>query len=545
MSYGYKRSTTEQLQNSVIDWAGITKNVSDRIIKETERRDNLKAELETTYNNQLDALNDYQQGLDVEANAFMMQQVQNHKAFLKQNHDLMKAGLRSVNDNKLIQTNVKNTWSRLNSAMKGHQEAFKKFSESGKTGDLALAEFLADSINVKDKQIYLSETGEGYLAAVDDNGVIDKSSLQAIRSIEQVQASSWDSIDVNAAVLKDANGAAVWKEAFATMDVENVRNNPAFKEWKENTITKSLNNDQRLFSVLTDYMGYDYTYNPDEVDENTVLLKKDKNNGFPTPELTPKQTKKARDAYGNALEMALGKKETYKAPKTYKPSDSELKRKEKASTLYNISTRLAQGDTTAFDQISGQQYVTLDPDTGNTKKVILGEPVFGESAIEFYDTNKKLVKTVERTGDDIAVAMEIAQVIRSGESADTVQADFDLGARQYEGKLVKPRGKVSKEISDISLYLNRLPDTEEAAEAYLEKNEAIKSLVTVEQAVLGQDKLKLTSKTDPSNTETFDVSDAEGILDFISKVDAQAKAKNKPEDVEGGEDLQNTNTFYS
>ena len=277
MSYGYKRSTTEQLQNSVIDWAGITKNVSDRIIKETERRDNLKAELETTYNNQLDTLNDYQQGLDVEANAFMMQQVQNHKAFLKQNHDLMKAGLRSVNDNKLIQTNVSNTWTRLNSAMKGHQEAFKKFSESGKTGDLALAEFLADSINVKDKQIYLSETGEGYLAAVDDKGVIDKSSLQAIRSIEQVQASEWDSIDVNAAVIKDANGAAVWKEAFSsTFDVENVRNNPAFKEWKENTITKSLNNDQRLFSVLTDYMGYDYTYNPDEVDENTVLLKKDK-----------------------------------------------------------------------------------------------------------------------------------------------------------------------------------------------------------------------------------------------------------------------------
>ena len=82
---------------------------------------------------------------------------------------------------------------------------------------------------------------------MDDKGVINKSSLQAIRSIEQVQASEWDSIDVNEAVIKDANGAAIWKEAFATMDIENVRNNPAFKEWKENTITKSLNNDQKLF----------------------------------------------------------------------------------------------------------------------------------------------------------------------------------------------------------------------------------------------------------------------------------------------------------
>jgi hypothetical protein len=377
MSYGYKRSTTEQLQNSVIDWAGITKNVSDRIIKETERRDNLKAELETTYNNQLDTLNDYQQGLDVEANAFMMQQVQNHKAFLKQNHDLMKAGLRSVNDNKLIQTNVSNTWTRLNSAMKGHQEAFKKFSESGKTGDLALAEFLADSINVKDKQIYLSETGEGYLAAVDDKGVIDKSSLQAIRSIEQVQASEWDSIDVNAAVIKDANGAAVWKEAFSsTFDVENVRNNPAFKEWKENTITKSLNNDQRLFSVLTDYMGYDYTYNPDEVDENTVLLKKDKNNGFPTPELTPEQTAKARDAYGNALEMALGKKEDkqYVAPTQtdYKRSDAK---KSKEATFNTIIAAL-QGDQDKFKTIFDpyeQARATIGGGENEEKLSILGK----------------------------------------------------------------------------------------------------------------------------------------------------------------------------
>ena len=435
MSYGYKRSTTEQLQNSVIDWAGITKNVSDRIIKETERRDNLKAELETTYNNQLDTLNDYQQGLDVEANAFMMQQVQNHKAFLKQNHDLMKAGLRSVNDNKLIQTNVSNTWTRLNSAMKGHQEAFKKFSESGKTGDLALAEFLADSINVKDKQIYLSETGEGYLAAVDDNGVIDKSSLQAIRSIEQVQASEWDSIDVNAAVLKDANGAAVWKRAItSTTDIEDVRQNPEFKEWKENTITKSLNNDQRIFSVLTDYMGYDYTYNPDEVDENTVLLKKDKNNGFPTPELTEDQRTKAREAYGNALEMALGRKEDkqYVAPTQtdYKRSDAK---KSKEATFNTIIAAL-QGDQDKFKTIF-DPYEQARATIGEDKLSILGkDPIdiktgttisgaggriaaqLGFSAEEFekYVANRKLS------------GVEIDSKVRSFESFDTTK---DLNVR--------------------------------------------------------------------------------------------------------------------
>ncbi len=545
MSYGYKRSTTEQLQNSVIDWAGITKNVSDRIIKETERRDNLKAELETTYNNQLDTLNDYQQGLDVEANAFMMQQVQNHKSFLKQNHDLMKAGLRSVNDNKLIQTNVKNTWTRLNSAMKGHQEAFKKFSESGKTGDLALAEFLADSINVKDKQIYLSETGEGYLAAVDDKGIIDKSSLQAIRSIEQVQASEWDSIDVNAAVIKDSKGAAVWKEAFATMDVENVRNNPAFKEWKENTITKSLNNDQKLFSVLTDYMGYDYTYNPDEVDENTVLLKKDKNNGFPTPELSPEQKQKARDAYGNALEMALGKKETYKAPKTYKPSDSEKSRQKEASSLYDISTRMIQGDSTAFGQVEGQKYITTDAE-GKVKTIILGEPKLLDDTIVFYDQNQKVVTKVDITGDSMRDALNVAQVIRSGEKSDQVQSLFDQGAQQAGGNLPKLRGEKLEAGATVSI-IDEMPQSQGSAKTYLESYPEISRVFDVGTSGIINEFITLTDKATGEEEEFNTETEKEKLKAFLENYGIKlrtAKQERPAEEVEGVKGMNNTNDLY-
>lgn len=536
MSYGYKRSTTEQLQNSVIDWAGITKQVSDRITKEQDRRENLKAELETTYNNQLDALNDYQQGLDVEANAFMMQQIQNHKAFLKQNHDLMKAGLRSVNDNKLIQTNVSNTWKRLNSAMKGHQEAFQKFSESGKTGDLALAEFLADSINVKDKQIYLSETGEGYLAAVDDKGVIDKSSLQAIRSIEQVQASEWDSIDVNAAVLKDANGAAIWKEAFATMDIEDVRQNPEFKEWKENTITKSLNNDQRLFSVLTDYMGYDYTYNPDEVDENTVLLKKDKNNGFPTPELSPEQKQKAREAYGNALEMALGRKETYKAPKTYKPSDSEKKRQKDASSLYDISTRMIQGDSTAFGQVEGQKYITTDAE-GKVKTIILGEPKLLDDTIVFYDQNQNVVTSVDITGDSMRDALNVAQVIRSGEKSDQVQSLFDQGAQQAGGKLPELRGEKLEAGATVSI-IDEMPQSQTSAKTYLESYPEITRVFDVETSGYINDFITLTDKATGEKQEFNTETEKEKLKAFLANYGIKlktAKQERPAGEVEGGE----------
>ena len=128
--------------------------------------------------------------------------------------------------------------------------------------------------------------------------------------------------------------------------------------------------------------------------------------------------------------------------------------------------------------------------------------------------------------------MEIAQVIRSGESADTVQADFDLGARQYEGKLAKPRGEVSKITSDIESYLMKMEAVtefnEDNVEEYLNKNEDIKSKVDVTIPFNpGNDTIKLTSKIDPSRSESFDTSDIEGILDFISKVDAQEKAKEK------------------
>ena len=101
MGYGYQE---RDLDKSVIDWSGLTKTISDNLFKEAQRREELQK------------LNEYEQGLDPSANKWAMEMAQQAREFKMQNHKIMKAGLRSVNDSKLVSQNVMDRWTVLNGA---------------------------------------------------------------------------------------------------------------------------------------------------------------------------------------------------------------------------------------------------------------------------------------------------------------------------------------------------------------------------------------------------------------------------------------------
>jgi hypothetical protein len=181
-------------------------------------------------------------------------------------------------------------------------------------------------------------------------------------------------------------------------------------------------------------MGYDYTYNPDEVDENTVLLKKDKNNGFPTPELTEEQKTKAREAYGNALEMALGRKEEKQYVRPISDDYKRAKDKKSKEATFNTIIAALRGDQDKFKTIF-DPYEQAKATIGQDQLSILGkDPIeiksgttisgaggriaaqLGFSAEEFEDyVNKRKLSGVE-----------IDSKVREFESFDTTK---DLNVR--------------------------------------------------------------------------------------------------------------------
>lgn len=339
MGYGYQE---RKLDKSVIDWSGLTKTISDNLVKEAKRREELKFELEKTQQEELQKLNQYEQGLDPSANKWAMEMAQQAREFKMQNYKIMKAGLRSVNDSKLVSQNVMDGWTDLNGALKSYNETYKKLNEKGGKGNQFILQEMANFVDLKNKKIYYDpNTGSPYFADVNPNtGKMDEKSLRPVRAFNNVQAQEFEVIDVEAETTKLAQNTAAWELAISsTKDLENARLNPTYQQWRDNSVKSILSSDQRTASVLMDYLnldptsdsnapsgtvtyqrvkGYDKQGKPimETVTKNIGQVQMEYVNGVLTPTLTDEQKELAKDAVVSSLENKLAFKtaQQYVAP---------------------------------------------------------------------------------------------------------------------------------------------------------------------------------------------------------------------------------------
>ena len=128
MSYlGYK---DRELDKSIIDWSGITKNISDGLMKTKNDREDQRFEIEKLQNEELDKINNYEQGDSLAQNTFIMKQAQSTRNLLIERHKLMKNGLVSVDDTKLFKQNVSNTWKQISESSKNFNANYKRLADS-------------------------------------------------------------------------------------------------------------------------------------------------------------------------------------------------------------------------------------------------------------------------------------------------------------------------------------------------------------------------------------------------------------------------------
>ena len=329
--YKYKE---RDLDKSMIDWSGLTKTISDNLLKEKADREKRKFELEESYQEQLQKINEYEQGVDPTANEFAMKQAQQARNFLMENHKLMKAGLRPVNDSKLIKQRVGDTWSTLSNSLKTYNENFKRLSELDGKGNEAVLKAMSDQLDLKGKQIYYDpNTGAGYYVSVDKNGEIDMNTALPVKALTNIQHQEFETIDVNAEAAKVAQNAAQWKTFLtSTTDIKDARDNPNYKTWIDNTTKSALSSNEKVASVLMDYLGIEYNtdgtpskrsvsyqrvsgYGPTgelimedvTVDVGDVEMKFNPKSGKLEPQLTNEQKKYAEDAYKNAIEINVAR----------------------------------------------------------------------------------------------------------------------------------------------------------------------------------------------------------------------------------------------
>lgn len=354
--YGYVNRDQDK---SIIDWAGITKKISDDILTEKNSREARRFELDKTQNEQLRKLDEYTQGIDKTANQAAMEAAQGYRDFLMENHKLMKAGLVSVNDSKIVKENAKSTWGTLNKAFKGHQDAIQAKVDEGGAGNLLLAEKMSSAFDFQNKKIVPSRNGEAVFVNIDPKtGEMDMETAMPVSGLLNNQQRMWDTIDVQESASKAADAASIYKYSpTSTLTIEDIRENEDFKDWKKNTILAALDTPQRQASVLMDYLG---------VDPDDIKMVED-SQGILQPELTTKQLDAAKEAYGSALEIGLGYEETkqYVAPSAAQIKSGQGKKDKEAQ--FRVILSALQGDQAKFKTIfdpMDQALVTMDPVTG-------------------------------------------------------------------------------------------------------------------------------------------------------------------------------------
>lgn len=357
MGYGYQE---RDLDKTVIDWSGLTKDISDNLNKESNRREELKFQIEKTQSEELQKISEYEQGQDPEANQWAMKQAQQAREFKMMNHKMMKQGFISVNDAKLISQNVMDGWSTLNKGLSTYNENYNKLLEAGGKGNQFLAGELAKFADIKNKSIWNDpKTGVAYFVNVDpETGKLDTSNLRPVKSLTNIQAQKFETIDVEAETAKLAQNTAAYEMALSsTSSLENARKNPAYLQWRDNSLKSVLSSDQRIASVLMDYLNVDPTSDLNDSETNTITYKAvtgynskgepemtevTKNigkvkmeyvNGKLSPKLTDEQKKYASDAFIASLEnkLAFKTKKQYVAPQ--RPTAGQTKDKGVARSI--------------------------------------------------------------------------------------------------------------------------------------------------------------------------------------------------------------------
>ena len=473
MSY-YKYKPRE-VDRTVIDWATLTKNLSDGLIAEKERRESAKMELETKHAEQLQKLQEYEQGIDPTANDFAMKQAQNARQFLLQNHKLMTSGFKSVDDSKLVKQRVQDTWTNINNSLKTYNDNYKRLSEKDGKGNEAYLKAISNQLQLKNKQIYYDpNTGSGYYADVDKNGNIDMNSLLPVKAMNTIQHQEFETFDVNAQSAAVAQNVAQWKTFItSTQDLTDSRLNPNYQQWIDNQAKSALSNDEKKASILMDYLGIEYdvdgkpsqrtvTYQRvKEYKEDGSMVMEDvtvnigdvemtlnKQTGKLEPKLTPEQAKLAEDAYKNAIEIQIGREASkqYVAPQT--PSAGVTAAKQTAQLIDQFvrdgsvasleaalrndpslgitGTRLDASTNTLYVTKNGtEEPVDLNQNAADIGIALAGIVGIGPS----YNNDRKIdASTVVNSKlFDSTIYRQLSQVVAGGSMSKTNSDNFEAG----------------------------------------------------------------------------------------------------------------------
>ena len=417
--YGYKERTDPN--KSLINWSGITKEITDGLYAESKRREEEKFTLDENYIKQLNELNNYSQGLNPSVNQAMLGYVQNYRDYLLENHKMMKQGVISVNDSKIAKQGSLDSFNNINNIVKGVNGKLEQLQKSGGAINDDQMKDLSQLLEFKDQQLLIDpKTGMASLAKRNEDGTVDRNSIVPVGAAYQM-FTPYDQKSVNDMVQGEIKGIGQWTEASdAYRSISDLRDNPEYEKWETATI-ETMMSDQRTAASLGSSLGL--------LDSNELVKKN--NGGIITYELTPDGETKVKDALRQSIQVRVDREVKMKESLFQKSQNTPTNLN--AKEVYNESIRLARFDREAMNKLKGQ--VINSGTEAKPVPVTIGNVDRNGNSLVVYDTEGNPIRQYNIDPNDLDRSAEpLALLIRPDAKSSNTQTLFVRGREMgYSG----------------------------------------------------------------------------------------------------------------
>ena len=384
MATYYKFKEREDPTKSMIDWAGITKTLSDGITAESTRRTDLKAELDNDYVAQLNALDEVTQGSNQSFNQAMLKFSHNYKDYLMNNHNMMKRGIISVNDSKMAKQGAKDSFTNLNNVAKNFDAQLQAIIDKGGNANDWLSQQAVNFIDVKNQQLLIDPTTgtASFGRFMEDGKTIDKATITPIGSMGQ-KFKPFERFDNDKEIAAAVKGfSSIYKIAQGSYkSVSDIMEKPGVSEAIDKRIDAMIAGGKDI-SAAVDFLDMKLTSDESLKDDPDYIFVENEAGGTMfKPKLSEEQTKKLKAALREQVVMGLGVEITQTEPSqnTKDKGDAKLAAEQNFNTLADwlttgeesIGASLinATGDSIQSMRAEGDFIVVVSPQGGQSVKV--------------------------------------------------------------------------------------------------------------------------------------------------------------------------------
>lgn len=368
MATFYKYKDRDDITKSMIDWSGITKDISDNLMKEKDRRDTLKAKIEEDQLEKLKAVDAYAKGLDPTMNQSMLKVAQNYKDYLLNSHKLMKQGLVSVADTKIQKQGAMDTFNGINDAVKGYNEKIGAFVEAGGTLNEYLASNIARALDISKSQLVIDKMGRGSFVTMDEDGneiIVPATSLGTILN------KKFNRFDTTGEVVNVVKGLGDWVRTSAKgyKSLSDLRQRKEYSTILNAKVDEILNSEDRVVEAASDMMKMEITDDRKlyESQPDKYILSEMKGGKI---KLSANREAVSKRLYDH-IDAAISSTEKETPRPVIRPNAYDIKNKNEKQ-LYNLITGALKGNESDLQSLSNSfNFRNIQPQDNGDIKITL------------------------------------------------------------------------------------------------------------------------------------------------------------------------------